>query len=43
MNLFDAIKEEQLVNESVIFAAQCGALTCQKKGAFAALPLIEEL
>jgi fructokinase len=43
MNLFDAIKEEKLVSESVIFAAQCGALTCQKKGAFAALPSIEEL
>jgi len=43
LNLFDAIKEENLVCESVIFATKCGALTCQKKGAFAALPAIDEL
>jgi len=27
----------------VLFAAKCGAYTCQKKGAFAALPFIDNV
>jgi fructokinase len=31
------------VTSAVLFAAKCGAYTCQKKGAFAALPSIDDI
>ena len=31
------------VSEAVLFAAKCGAYTCQQKGAFAALPTIDNI
>ena len=43
ISLIQAINEEEATSLSVKFASQCGALTCQKKGAFTALPTISEL
>lgn len=34
---------QSTIRNSIKFAAKCGAFTCQKKGAFAALPLIEDV
>jgi len=36
-------KLHKILYDATVFAAQCGAKTCQKKGAFAALPSIVEL
>ena len=41
--LFDAIKQIDKVKAAVSFGAKCGAFTCQKKGAFTALPKIADL
>ncbi len=37
--LIDVVK----VTNAVVFAAKCGAYTCQRKGAFAALPTIDNI
>lgn len=34
----DAIEQREHVTAAVLFGAKCGAFTCQKKGAFTALP-----
>jgi fructokinase len=41
--LFDVIEQRDHVTSAVLFGAKCGAFTCQKKGAFTALPSITEL
>lgn len=41
--LFDVIKRQDDVSNSVLFGAKCGAFTCQKKGAFTALPKLTDL
>ncbi|OKY25263.1 carbohydrate kinase [Thalassotalea sp. PP2-459] len=41
--LFDAIKQIDGVKRAVSFGTKCGAFTCQKKGAFIALPKITDL
>jgi len=41
--LASAIVDIDKVSKAVLFAAKCGAYTCQRKGAFAALPSIENL
>lgn len=41
--LITAIQDEDKVTTAVLFAARCGAFTCQKKGAFAALPAINNI
>lgn len=41
--LFDAIEQQDLVATAVLFGAKCGAFTCQRKGAFTALPKITDL
>ncbi|MGV2872172.1 carbohydrate kinase family protein [Colwellia sp. E150_009] len=41
--LFDAIEQPHHVTTAVLFGAKCGAFTCQKKGAFTALPYITDL
>lgn len=41
--VFDAIKQVDKVKAAVSFGAKCGAFTCQKKGAFTALPKITDL
>ena len=41
--LFDIIEQREQVSAAVFFAAKCGAFTCQKKGAFTALPKITDL
>jgi len=38
--LASALVDLDKVTNAVLFAAKCGAYTCQRKGAFAALPLI---
>ncbi|MGL1959044.1 MAG: carbohydrate kinase [Colwellia sp.] len=35
--------KSELITQAVLFAATCGAYTCQKKGAFAALPEITDI
>lgn len=42
-NLFSALENQPLVSSAVLFASKCGALTCQRLGAFSALPAISEL
>jgi fructokinase len=41
--VFEAIEQCELVDAAVLFGAKCGAFTCQKKGAFTALPQLTEL
>ena len=41
--LFDVIEQREHVTSAVLFGAKCGAFTCQKKGAFTALPAITDL
>jgi len=41
--LFSAIEQRDHVSSAVLFAAKCGAFTCQNKGAFTALPSISDL
>ncbi|GLX78696.1 fructokinase [Thalassotalea insulae] len=43
IRVIQTIEKQALVTAAVKFASQCGALTCQRKGAFTALPLITEL
>ena len=40
--LFDAIKQIDVIKAAVSFGAKCGSFTCQKKGAFTALPKITD-
>ncbi|TYK64867.1 carbohydrate kinase family protein [Colwellia echini] len=37
------IEQQEYVSAAVLFAAKCGAFTCQKKGAFAALPHLADI
>ncbi len=41
--LFDAIEQREYISTAVLFGAKCGAFTCQKKGAFTALPKLADL
>ncbi|XPF93239.1 carbohydrate kinase family protein [Colwellia sp. RE-S-Sl-9] len=41
--LFDVIEQPDHIYAAILFAAKCGAFTCQKKGAFAALPKITDI
>ena len=41
--LTSALLDIDKVTNAVVFAAKCGAYTCQRKGAFAALPLINDI
>jgi len=41
--LFDVINQQKEVSSAVLFGAKCGAFTCQKKGAFTALPKLIDL
>lgn len=41
--LFDAIEQREHISTAVLFGAKCGAFTCQKKGAFTALPKLADL
>jgi len=41
--LTHTLNELDKVTNAVLFAAKCGAYTCQKKGAFAALPFIDNV
>ncbi|MBA6328317.1 carbohydrate kinase [Colwellia sp. MB02u-6] len=41
--LFSVLENQTLVSSAVLFASKCGASTCQKMGAFAALPSIKAL
>jgi len=38
-----SLEEQYKVTEAINFAAKCGAYTCQRKGAFAALPYINDI
>jgi fructokinase len=42
-SLYEVIEQREHVTAAVLFGAKCGAVTCQRKGAFAALPYIDEL
>ncbi|MGJ8693728.1 MAG: carbohydrate kinase family protein [Thalassotalea sp.] len=42
-SLLKLIEQEGLIANAVAFAASCGAFTCQKKGAFTALPKLTDL
>ena len=42
-DLFDVLQDQAIVKSAVLFASKCGSLTCQKMGAFSALPSINEL
>lgn len=42
-SLFSALENQPLVSSAVLFASKCGALTCQRLGAFSALPTISDL
>ncbi len=39
----NAITQPEMMSSAVLFAAKCGAFTCQKKGAFTALPSLTDL
>jgi fructokinase len=41
--LFDVIKQRDYISAAVLFGSKCGAFTCQKKGAFTALPSLTDL
>lgn len=41
--LFDTIEQSEAVAAAALFGAKCGAFTCQKKGAFTALPKLTDL
>jgi fructokinase len=41
--VYEAIEQRELVDAAVLFGAKCGAFTCQKKGAFTALPHLVDL
>jgi len=41
--LINTLTDIDKVTQAVLFAAKCGAHTCQQKGAFAALPSIENI
>jgi fructokinase len=42
-SIIDVIDEQDYVYKAVVFGSNCGAFTCQKKGAFAALPTMADL
>jgi len=39
----DSLADQGKVTEAINFAAKCGAFTCRQKGAFAALPTINDI
>lgn len=41
--LFEIIEQREHVSAAVLFGANCGAFTCQKKGAFTALPHLTDI
>ena len=41
--LFDVIEQYDSIYAAVLFGSKCGAFTCQKKGAFTALPKLIDL
>lgn len=41
--LKNSLLDIKIVTKAVLFAAKCGAFTCQKKGAFEALPALKDL
>ena len=42
-SLLEGVCNKELVRNAALFGAQCGAVTCQAKGAFASLPTPELL
>ena len=41
--LYEIIEQREDVSSAVLFGANCGAFTCQKKGAFTALPRLTDI
>ena len=41
--VYDAIEQRDHVISAVLFGGKCGAFTCQKKGAFTALPHLTDI
>ena len=41
--LFDVIEQHDPIYAAVLFGSKCGAFTCQKKGAFTALPHLTDI
>ncbi len=42
-SLYEIIEQREHVSAAVLFGANCGAFTCQKKGAFTALPHLTDI